>query len=199
MTTLASLLLAARMLAASGTPAPVPVPVLQDSGTSVTRDGVTLPAQVDVDGHALVLNGTATRKKFIVKVYVAGLYLPARETDAEKILAADEPRHLVMQFVHDVDKGKMCNAWNEGLEKNTPDASPELKAQFDTLCSYMEDIKKGEQFIFTYLPGAGTRVSVKGVDKGTIEGKPFADALFKVWIGPHPGPGEGFKKRLLGV
>jgi hypothetical protein len=199
MTTLASLLLAARMLAASGTPAAVPVPVLQDSGTSVTRDGVTLPARVDVDGHALVLNGTATRKKFIVKVYVAGLYLPARETDAEKILAADEPRHLVMQFVHDVDKGKMCNAWNEGLEKNTPDASPELKAQFDTLCSYMEDIKKGEQFIFTYLPGAGTRVSVKGVDKGTIEGKPFADALFKVWIGPHPGPGEGFKKRLLGV
>lgn len=199
MTTLASLLLAARMLAASGNPAPAPVPVLQDSGTSVTRDGVTLPAQVDVDGHALVLNGTATRKKFIVKVYVAGLYLPARETDAEKILAADEPRHLVMQFVHDVDKGKMCNAWNEGLEKNTPDASPELKAQFDTLCSYMEDIKKGEQFVFTYLPGAGTRVSVKGVDKGTIEGKPFADALFKVWIGPHPGPGEGFKKRLLGV
>ena len=199
MTTLASLLLAARMLAASGNPTPVPVPVPQDSGASVTRDGVTLPTQIDVDGQALVLNGTATRKKFIVKVYVAGLYLPARETDAERILDADEPRHLVMQFVHDVDKGKMCNAWNEGLEKNTPDATPELKGQFETLCSYMEDIKKGEQFGFTYLPGSGTRVSVKGVEKGTIEGKAFADALFNVWIGPHPGPGEGFKKQLLGV
>jgi hypothetical protein len=199
MTTLASLLLAARMLAASGNPTPVPVPVPQDSGASVTRDGVTLPTQIDVEGQALVLNGTATRKKFIVKVYVAGLYLPARETDAERILDADEPRHLVMQFVHDVDKGKMCNAWNEGLEKNTPDPTPELKAQFETLCSYMEDIKKGEQFVFTYLPGSGTRVSVKGVEKGTIEGKAFADALFKVWIGPHPGPGEGFKKQLLGV
>ena len=199
MTTLASLLLAARMLAASGNPTPVPVPVSQDSGASVTRDGVTLPTQIDVDGQALALNGTATRKKFIVKVYVAGLYLPARETDAERILDADEPRHLVMQFVHDVDKGKMCNAWNEGLEKNTPDPTPEIKAQFETLCSYMEDIKKGEQFVFTYLPGSGTRVSVKGVEKGTIEGKAFADALFKVWIGPHPGPGEGFKKQLLGV
>ena len=199
MTTLASLLLAARMLAASGNPTPVPVPVPQDSGASVTRDGVTLPTQIDVEGQALVLNGTATRKKFIVKVYVAGLYLPARETDAERILDADEPRHLVMQFVHDVDKGKMCNAWNEGLEKNTPDPTPELKAQFEALCSYMEDIKKGEQFVFTYLPGSGTRVSVKGVEKGTIEGKAFADALFKVWIGPHPGPGEGFKKQLLGV
>jgi len=199
MTTLASLFLAARMLAAPGNPLPVPVPVLQDSGTSVTRDGVTLPTQVDVDGNALVLNGTATRKKFIVKVYVAGLYLPAKETDAEKILGADEPRQLVMQFVHDVDKGKMCNAWNEGLEKNTPDASAELKAQFETLCSYMEDIKKGERFVFTYVPASGTRVSVKDMEKGTIESKEFADALFKVWIGPHPGPGEGFKKQLLGV
>jgi len=199
MTTLASLLLAARMLAAPGNPTPVPVPAPQDSGANVTRDGVTLPTQIEVDGQALVLNGTATRKKFIVKVYVAGLYLPARETDAERILDADEPRQLVMQFVHDVDKKKMCDAWNEGLEKNTPDATPELKGQFETLCSYMEDIKKGEQFVFTYLPGSGTRVSVKGVDKGSIEGKAFADALFKVWIGPHPGPGEGFKKQLLGV
>lgn len=199
MITLAALLLAARMLAAPGNPTAAPVPAPQDSGASVTRDGVTLPTQMDVDGQALVLNGTATRKKFIVKVYVAGLYLPARETDAERILDADEPRHLVMHFVHDVDKKKMCDAWNEGLEKNTPDATPELKGQFETLCSYMEDIKKGEQFVFTYLPGSGTRVSVKGVEKGTIEGKAFADALFKVWIGPHPGPGEGFKKQLLGV
>lgn len=195
---LSSLLLALPLAGPGATP-PVPAPVLQDSSASVTRDGVTLPTQTDVDGHALVLNGTATRKKFIVKVYVAGLYLPARETDAERILDADAPRHLVMHFVHDVDKKKMCDAWNEGLEKNTPDATPELKGQFETLCSYMEDIKKGEQFVFTYLPGSGTRVSVKGVEKGTIEGKAFADALFKVWIGPHPGPGEGFKKQLLGV
>jgi hypothetical protein len=42
-------------------------------------------------------------------------------------------------------------------------------------------------------------VSVKGVEKGTIEGKAFADGLFKVWIGPRPGPGEGIKKQLLGL
>jgi long-chain acyl-CoA synthetase len=100
MTTLASLLIAVRM-GAPGAP-PIHVPA-QDTSASVTRDGVTLARQVEIDGHALVLNGTATRKKFIVKVYVAGLYLPTRETDADRILAADEPRHLVMQFVHDVD------------------------------------------------------------------------------------------------
>jgi hypothetical protein len=196
MTTFVSLLLLGRMLATPG--APLLAPPAQDTSETVTRDGVNLPRRLELEGHALVLNGAATRKKFIVKVYVAGLYLPARESDAEKILAADEPRHLVMQFVHDVDKGKMCNAWNEGLANNTPDASAELKGQFETLCGYMEDIKKGEQFAFTYLPGEGTRVQVKGAAKGTIEGKAFADALFKAWIGPKPGPGEGFKKQLLG-
>jgi len=196
MTTLVSLLLLGRLSANPGLP--VLASAGQDTSETITRDGVSLPRRLDLEGHALILNGTATRKKFIVKVYVAGLYLPARESDAEKILGADEPRHLVMQFVHDVDKGKMCNAWNEALANNTPDASAELKAQFETLCGYMEDIKKGEQFAFTYLPGEGTRVQVKGAPKGTIEGKAFADALFKAWIGPKPGPGEGFKKQLLG-
>jgi hypothetical protein len=195
MITLTGLVVAAGLFLPGGA---LPERAPQDTGQSVTRDGVTLPRHVEAGGRDLVLNGTATRKKFIVKVYVAGLYLPARETDAEKILAADEPRHIVLQFVHDVDKGKMCNAWNEALENNTPDASPELKGQFATLCSYMEDIKKGEQFVFSYLPGEGTRVDVKSVTKGTIPGKPFADALFKAWIGPKPGPGEGFKKQLLG-
>lgn len=196
MTALVQLLLAGRILASPGVALP-PTPA-QDTSNAVTRDGVTLPRRVAVEGQELVLNGTATRKKFIVKVYVAALYLPARETDAEKILSADEPRRLVMQFVHDVDKGKLCNAWNEALKNNTPDASAELKSQFETLCGYMDDVKKGEQFVFSYLPGQGTRVEVKGADKGTIEGKAFADALFKAWIGPKPGPGEGFKKQLLG-
>jgi hypothetical protein len=164
----------------------------QDTNQTVTRDGVTLPREVDVAGHRLVLNGTALRKKFIVKVYVAALYLPTKQSDAEQILAVDQPRRLAMQFVHDVDKEKMCNAWDEALAKNTPDASKELKAQFQTLCSYMEDMKKGEGFVFTYVPGTGTEVSVRGATKGTIEGKPFADALFKAWIGPKPGPGDGF-------
>jgi hypothetical protein len=178
----------------------LPAPRLaQDTAQGVTRAGVTMPLQVQVDGQELVLNGVAVRKKFIVNVYVAGLYLPSKQSSAEQILAADEPRRLVMQFVHDVDKEKLCNAWEEALENNTPEALPELKAQFQTFCGFMDDVKNGERFVFTYLPGKGTVVEVRGNDKGTIEGKAFADALFKSWIGPRPGPGAGFKRALLGV
>jgi len=164
-----------------------------------TMNGVTLAGTVEVAGQTLVLNGVALRKKAIFKVYVAGLYLPAKSTDANAVLAADAPRRLVMQFVRDVGKDKMCEAWNEALANNTPDASAELKADFVTLCNYMEDIKDKQQFVFTYVPGTGTEVSVAGTVKGTIAGKSFADALFKAWIGPKPGPGEGFKKNLMGM
>ncbi|MGH7702987.1 MAG: chalcone isomerase family protein [Gemmatimonadales bacterium] len=170
----------------------------QDSTQTATLNDVTMPRQIEVEGQSLVLNGMALRKKAIFKVYVAGLYLPAKATDAEQVLAADAPRRLVMQFLRGVGANKMCNAWNEGLEANTPNASEALKAQYVTLCGWMEDIDKGEQFVFTYVPGQGTTVEVKGNTQGRLEGKEFADALFKSWIGPKPGPGEDFKRKLLG-
>ncbi len=175
------------------------VGALTAAPADTTYNGVKLPGTVDVAGHALVLNGVALRKKAVFKVYVAGLYLTAKSTDADAVLAADAPRRMVMQFLRDVGKDKMCEAWDEALKNNTPNASAQLKAEFVTLCGYMEDIKDTQQFVFTYVPGTGTEVSVAGVVKGTIAGKDFADALFKAWIGPKPGPGEGFKKNLMGT
>ena len=172
---------------------------LATAPADTTYNSVTLPSSVDAGGHTLVLNGVALRKKSLFKVYVAGLYLPEKSSSADAVLGADAPRHLVMQFLRDVGKDKMCEAWDESLKNNTPNAGQDLKAQFATLCNWMDDIKKGEQFVFTYVPGTGTEVGVAGKSKGTLPGKAFADALFKSWIGPKPGPGEGFKKNLLGI
>jgi hypothetical protein len=165
---------------------------------TMTMNDVTLPTRVDVEGRPLVLNGMALRKKAIFKVYVAGLYLDQKSGDAEAILAADSPRRIVLQFLRGVSGNQMCGALNDGLRDNTPDASARLIGQFTTLCGFFDQVRKGEQFVFTYLPDQGTSVDVKGVRKGSIEGKEFADALFRAWIGPRPGPGEDFKKKLLG-
>lgn len=173
-------------------------PATADTGR--TLNGVTMPATIDVDGHTLHLNGMALRKKFIIKVYVGGLYLSSASSNAEEILAADAPRRMVMHFIsgHGT-KSKMCGAWNDGLKDNTPGASAELKQQFTELCGMMQDIKNGEELKITYLPGTGTTITVAGTDKGTIGSKEFADAVLRCWIGPKPGPGEGFKKGVLGL
>jgi hypothetical protein len=161
--------------------------------------GVKMDDSITVDGHTLLLNGMALRKKMIFKVYVAGLYIPKKEKSAEKILAGDTPRMTVMHFLRSVGEGKINDAWYEGLEDNTPGFSKELKAKFDMLAKYMEKMSDGGKIIFTYLPEKGTEVKVNGKVKGTIEGKDFADALFSCWIGKKPGPGEGFKEDLLGL
>jgi len=160
--------------------------------------GVSMSDTVEIGDQTLVLNGMGLRKKAIIKVYVAGLYLTEKMNDAQAVLAADSARRTAMEFRFGVSAEKMCDAWKEGLEKNTANPSDDLKEQFDTLCEYQADMGKGEMMIYTYVPGQGTEVEIEGEVKGTIEGKEFADALFSCWIGPEP-PGKAFKEGLLGL
>jgi predicted deacylase len=92
----------------------------------------------------------------------------------------------------------MCEAWSEGLEDNTPNASAEVKGEFTTLCSMMDAIPKGNRLVLTYVPGKGTTVEINGKVKGTLPGKATADAIVSTWIGPKPGPGDDFKAAVLG-
>jgi hypothetical protein len=161
--------------------------------------GVTLADSVDVNGQTLVLNGAGVRTKLFVKVYVGALYLPSKQTSADAILAADAPRRMVMHFVHDVDRARMVEAWQSGLADNTPNATAEVKGAFDTLGTWMEDIPKGNEIVLTYVPGKGVAVRVNGNLKGTLAGgKATADAVLATWLGPNPGPGEEFKRAVLG-
>lgn len=163
-----------------------------------TLAGVTLPDKAEVKGQTLVLNGMGLRKKFVIKVYVGGLYLPQKEKSAAKVLGADAPRRMVLHFIYDVSKDQMCEAWNEGLEANTPNAPADVKKAFATLCDWMDGVGKGNKLAMTYLPGEGTTVEINGKAKGTLPGKAVADAILGTWIGPDPAPGEDFKKAVLG-
>lgn len=160
--------------------------------------GVTLPDSAEAGGKDLALNGMGLRSKFFIKVYVGGLYLAEKSSSAEQVLSADAPRILVMHFLYGVSKDQMCEAWNEGLEANTENPTAELEQDFAKLCGWMTELEKGDELRLTYVPGTGTTVSVAGREQGTIEGKAFADAVLGTWIGPEPGPGEGFKKAVLG-
>lgn len=164
-----------------------------------TVNGVVLPETIEVAGRNLSLNGAALRKKAIFKVYVAALYVVNKSQSADAILNEDEPRRMLMHFVRGVDKKKICDAWNDGLKDNSPDASEDVKKEFVDLCGLMEDVKNGDEMVFTYVPGNGTTVTVAGQDKGVVGGREFAAALLRCWIGPKPGPGEGFKKNLLSI
>jgi len=165
---------------------------------AATLAGVTVPDHADAGGTALVLNGAGLRTKFFIKVYVGALYLPQKESSAAKVLGNDAARKMLFHFLYGVSKSQMCDAWSEGLEQNTPKASPALKKDFKTLCDWMEEIPKGNEMTIVYVPGQGSTLTVNGKAKGTLLGKATADAILATWIGPDPGPGEDFKKAVLG-
>jgi len=162
-----------------------------------TLAGVTLPDTAQVGGKTLVLNGMGIRTKFMVKVYIAGLYLEQKSSDPAAIIKADAPKQIVMKFVHGASKSQMSDAFQEGFENNSPDAAKTLKPDIDRLLAALDAVKVGDQMVFTYVPGTGTTMSINGQDKLTIAGPAFGQLMMSVWLGPKP-PNADMKKGLLG-
>jgi hypothetical protein len=159
--------------------------------------GVTMPDSVMVDGKALKLNGMGLRTKAFFKVYVAGLYLESPTTDADKILSADGVRRIDLQMKRDLGKEKMNSAIHDGIERNNKDKMAALAPKLERLSYAVPDLKEGQTFSITYVPGKGTSVVGGTGNPIVIEGKDFADAIFSCWLGKNPVD-EDLKKGLLG-
>jgi hypothetical protein len=153
--------------------------------------------EVTVDGQALKLNGMGLRTKFVINVYVAGLYVENVSKDAASILKADETRRVDMRMLRDLDQKAIVEAIRAGFEKNSGAQMGALKERLDKLCALIPaTIKDGQTLTLTYVPGKGT--SVVGAGEATfLPGKDFADALFSVWLGKSPVD-DGLKKGMLG-
>ena len=160
--------------------------------------GVQFPDTVAAGGHELKLNGAGLRTKFFAKVYAGALYLVEPSGDAEAILAADAPRRVRMVFLRDVDKAKILDTYREGFRNNSGGPALEaLLAKLDRIAPALVDMKKGGEMVVTYVPGEGTTVAAAGGAPVTVEGKDFADAMFRNWLGARPADGD-LKKDLLG-
>jgi hypothetical protein len=164
---------------------------------AATLAGVTLPDTAQVGSTNLVLNGIGLRSEFMVKVYVAGLYLEQKSSDANAIIKAEAPKRIVMQFVHSASKSQMTNAFTESFNNNTPDAMKTMKPDIDRFLGALDAAKVGDQMSFTYVPGTGTTFAINGQDKLTIAGPAFGQVIFSVWLGPKP-PTAQVKKGMLG-
>ena len=159
--------------------------------------GVTLPDTTTVEGKALKLNGMGLRTKVVFKVYVAGLYLESPSKDAAAVISSDQVKQMHLSLLRSLDHSKITEAITEGFEKNSKSQLAGLKSRLDRLNSMIPNVEKGDRIMLTYVPGKGTIVSAKNVEKGVIEGKDFADALFSVWLGTTPVQVD-LKKGLLG-
>jgi hypothetical protein len=159
--------------------------------------GVKMPDSVVVEGKTLKLNGMGLRRKVVFKVYVAGLYLETPSTSGPAVISSDQIKRMQLSVLRSLKAAQVVEAIEEGFEKNSKAQMGALKERLGKFGGMISDVVEGDQIVMTYVPGKGTSVSVKGTEKGVIEGKDFADALFAVWLGNNPVQ-EDLKKALLG-
>jgi Chalcone isomerase-like len=168
---------------------------------AIARDveGVQVPDSITVAGAPLALNGAGYRRAtmFNVKVYVGALYLAERSRDPSAVVTADAPKSVHMRFVRDVGKDKVMDAFREGFQKNSGADAKALAPGLDRVATVIPpELKKGMKLDVTYVPGQGTIVTGPAGEV-TIPGKPFADAMFRNWFGPHPAD-DGLENAMLG-
>lgn len=163
--------------------------------------GVNIPEQVELSagGDKLLLNGAGIRSKFFVKVYVGALYLPAKETAADKIIAAATARRVSMHVLYDeVSKEKLTGGWTDGFENNhSREEFEKLKPRLEQFNQLFTAVRRGDVVFIDYLPAQGIRVTINGEIKGSVAGEDFARAVFKVWLGEHPAD-DALKQGMLG-
>lgn len=158
-----------------------------------------MPDRIDVAQKALVLNGMGMREATIlnVKVYVAGLYLETKSSDARQVIESAQVKRLVLHFVRDVKRDQVTDAWNDGFRKNAGKNAAALAARIQKLNGWMRDFRPHDTLTFTCVPGTGVTVDVNATTKGTIEGDDFARGLLSIWLGADP-PNASLKAGLLG-
>src|SRR5262245_29179575 len=82
-------------------------------------EGVTLDDRVQVDGQELQLNGMALRTRALFfKVYVAGLYLPAKTVDAQAAIAAPGAKRIVLVMLRDATAEQFVESIAGGMNAN---------------------------------------------------------------------------------
>ena len=168
----------------------------------VELEGQKFEPTVQVGGQTLTLNGVGLRKRAIFKVYLNGLYVPQKSTDAATLINEKGARRASLRMLRDVDADSFVGAFTDGLKNNLSEAQlAALKPQIDAFTATMKSVgeaKKGDVINFDYAPDGGTRITVNGQPRGNpIPGHDFYAAVMRIWLGDKPVD-DGLKKGMLG-
>ena len=157
-----------------------------------------LPNAMEAGGEKLMLNGSGARTKYLMQMYVAGLYLGQPSSDPAAIMAADEPMAIRLKITSGmVTEAKLVDSLNEGFHNATGGKPEPIRKEIDLFRKCLAGkIAKGDVLDFVYLPGHGVIVAKNGEKQGAIEGIAFKRALFGVWLSKTPAD-EELKRAML--
>lgn len=157
-----------------------------------------LPNTLQAGDAKLTLNGSGARTKYLMEMYVAGLYLAQPSSEPAVIVAADAPMAIRLEITSGfVTEEKLAESLNEGFHNSTGGKPEPIRKEIDLFRKCLAGkIVKGDVLDLVYLPGHGVIVAKNGKQQGIIQGLAFKKALFGVWLSNNPAD-KDLKRAML--
>ena len=164
--------------------------------------GVKLPAPAQVGNANLQLNGAGIRYRFVVKVYVAGLYLSGKAATPEAVLATPGAKRMHVVMLRDIDANELGRLFTRGMQDNSPREefakSIPGTIRMGEIFAAKKRLAAGESFSLDWIPGQGAWVLVNGKPQGEpIKEPEFFNSVMRIWLGNNPADSQ-LKDALLG-
>ncbi len=188
----------------------------------VVVSGVRMPGKLGYEGKVLHLNGAGVRTKFFMNIYVAGLYLAEKSSDAEEIINANKAMTVRLHIISAMlTSSTMITAIREGFERSLEGKTDIISKEIEFTCSVFDEepTKVGDQYDIHFVPGVGISTSKNGkaytyaaykddfnfnkTKSGRVSIPPGANNIFKkatfgIWLCDNPVD-EALKDALLGI
>jgi len=168
-------------------------------------ESITLPDTLVQNNDTLVLNGAGVRKKALVlKIYVGGLYLKQKMTDADSIIMADENMNIRLVITSGrVSNSALINAIEEGFEITTDNNKAQYATQMKSLESLLsEKIAYNDTFDVSYQKENGIVMYKNSYPIGTVmdskDNLKFKQDFFAIWLGDKPAD-RNLRDDMLGI
>jgi len=161
--------------------------------------GISMADTLKIADSTLVLNGAGIRTKFFIKLYACGLYLNKKSNDPEEIIKADEAMAIRMHMTTSlITASKMEKTIRKGFENSTGGNTGPILSQINEYVAVFKDgVEKNDLYDLIYSPGKGVEVFRNGEFVTLIEGLPFKQALFGIWLSERPAQ-KNLKMEMLG-
>lgn len=152
---------------------------------------------IDVHGQRMTLRGESLlRVGYVFKVYQARLFVG--EDHATANVQDDVPKRLEISYLRDIKAADIIRIGDETLQRQLPaDQLAALQSRLQTINRWYTDVRDGDTYALTYVPGHGCELALNGTSLGVIEGADFARAYFGIWLDPRTSYKE-FRRELLG-
>jgi Chalcone isomerase-like len=144
------------------------------------------PPVLDEDDTRFELVGQgAFRWKRLIHAYDASLH--AGKDSPPATLLTGAPIRLEIHYRREFSAADIVSGGDALLRRNvSAEALKSLQDRLAKLNRAYVDVKPGDRYTLTFVPGKGTTLRLNGNPLVTVEGADFAAAYFRIWLGEDP-------------